>query len=244
MNFDAYRRYTQSRIGLGHKGPSLPTKALLSFAYDHACAVDALNLSWELPTSLAHHQTAILHTKVRDRNEYLMRPDLGRELDDASREKLASFTCPDKSAILVSASNGLSSRAVENHLAAFLSALFTLFQSEKLSLMGDCVFLIPNGRVGLIDALGDILKPSIGLIIIGERPGLSSNDSLAVYLTYEPKLCLSNAERNCISNIRPPHGLSYEEASIKTLFLIKEAIRRKLSGVMLKEEAGLLTGEK
>lgn len=242
MNFDPFRQYTQARIGLGNQGPGLPTKAFLEFAFHHALAVDAVKLPWDISKQanvLKAHGfcSQILKTKVDNRQQYLLRPDLGRLLHDESKNELKKLK--KSPGILVMVSNGLSSLAITTHLPRFLSILASKFEREKLKLAYERVMLIANARVGLIDDLGAILKPELGLVIIGERPGLSAPDSLAVYLTYRPKAGRVDAERNCVSNIRPPHGLGYEEASTKVVFLIKQAISRKLSGVMLKEEASL-----
>lgn len=240
MNFDRFRIYTKARIGLGHEAPALPTKAWLLFSLHHADAIDALTIPWRLDKQekellKAGFKTMRLGTKITDRAQYMQRPDLGRQLNDASKEQLMALDQASPRSILITASNGLSSLAVKNHLTLFLRALLPLFDKEKLKLSYNRIFLIPNGRVALIDDIGEIVNPILGLSIIGERPGLSSPDSLAAYLTYAPRLGRSDSERNCISNIRPPHGLSYEEAAAKLIFLIKEAMRRKLSGVTLKD---------
>lgn len=241
MNFDRYRLYTQARIGLGRAGAALSTKDWLLFSLHHAAAVDAIMIPWDLSQQenelLADGVKAeLLSTRVTDRREYLLRPDLGRKLSEESKNKLHTFKQANES-ILIIASNGLSSLAVKNHLAPFLRSIFAEFKEANLPVYLDTIFLLPNGRVALIDDLGEILKPALGITIIGERPGLSAPDSLAAYLTYRPTLGLSDAERNCISNIRPPHGLSYEEAAFKLTYLVKEALRRKLSGVLLKDDA-------
>lgn len=242
MSFDRYRHFTQARIGLGSHGPALPTKAWLEFAYHHACAVDAIRVPWNMTKHAQEietlgHQCHIVKSKAQSREEYLMRPDLGRSLheDSAKACQKLSRALPDDIALMIS--NGLSSHAVNRHLTPFLSILLPMFNQAAVKLAHDRLLLVANGRVGLIDDVGGIVKPGLGMVIIGERPGLSAPDSLAVYLTYHPKPGRTDAERNCVSNIRPPHGLSYEAASAKVIFLVKEALRRKLTGVMLKEEA-------
>jgi ethanolamine ammonia-lyase small subunit len=239
MTFD-YRLYTEARVALGHTGAGLPTKAWLLFSYHHACAVDAINAPWDIEQQTKDLKelglsSVVLETKVANREQYLLRPDLGCLLHDRSIKYLKSLPkqSPD---ILIVASNGLSSFAVANHLTNFLRQLLVDLAEAGFSLAYNCIFLTDNARVALIDSIGALLKPKIGLMLIGERPGLSSPDSLAAYLTYAPKRGRSPAERNCISNIRPPFGLSYEHAEAKAIFLIKEALRRKLSGVALKED--------
>lgn len=237
MNFKTLRQYTKARIGLGHVGPGMPTKAWLEFAYAHASATDAVAIPWDIEQQARELtangiQSSVLTTQVTDRTEYLMRPDLGCLLDDASNKLLTDLgVC--ESDVLIAASNGLSSIAMSTHGTTSLSLLINQMRKEGLVIAHNRVFLIPNGRVGIIDSLGSILKPKLGIIIIGERPGLSSPDSLAVYLTYQPRHGRVNAERNCISNIRPPHGLDYTAALETLLMLIKESMRKKLSGVGL-----------
>lgn len=238
MNFDEYRRYTQARILLGNTGAGLPTKALLNFAVHHANAVDAIHLPWAIKdakTQLLNfgYQSQILKTAVRSREEYLLRPDLGKRLCPASKNLLGNYQNSHEKIVVV-ISNGLSSAAIHNHLGGFLDPFFNALKIFSFTAE---IFLAENGRVALIDEVGEILRPTIGMVIIGERPGLSSPDSLAVYLTYQPQIGRVDAERNCVSNIRPPHGLSYDLASSKVIFLIKESLRRKLSGVHLKDDS-------
>jgi ethanolamine ammonia-lyase small subunit len=240
MSFDNYRRYTQARIGLGNAGAALPTKAWLEFSYHHACAVDAIYAPWDInehALSLRErgYDNEILKTRITTRQEYLVRPDLGRLLDVSSKKALKKVGKP-KNDMVILMSNGLSSSAINNHADKFLDVLRRKLKSESLWNEAP-ILLAENGRVALIDDIGDVLKAKMGIVIIGERPGLSAPDSLALYLTYAPKKGRSDAERNCISNIRPPHGLGYEEASDKLIYLIKESRRRKLSGFRLKEES-------
>jgi ethanolamine ammonia-lyase small subunit len=243
MSFERYRKYTQARIGLGHSGPGLPTKSWLSFALHHASAVDAIKLPWELnqqakALSKMGLKTEILQSRVESREQYLHRPDLGRLLSDESSAKLQSLG-PSKDITLV-ISNGLSSLAASSHANNFVSSLCAGLSALRLGIAHNRIFLVENARVALLDDIGEILRPSLGLILIGERPGLSAPDSLAAYLCYKPRKGLTDANRNCISNIRPPHGLRYEQATQKLLYLIAESLRRKLSGVALKEESGLI----
>lgn len=244
MTFDNFRRYTQARIGLGNCGAAVPTAAWLAFAHAHAVAKDAVNITWDVASQIDQinalgFEAQALATRVAHREEYLARPDLGRSLHDDSRKLLAATKEPP-SDVLILASNGLSSLAVEHHLSKFLALLLLRFQQEQIALTHNRIYLAPNSRVGLIDDVGEIVNPTLGVVIIGERPGLSSPDSLAVYLTYRPRNGRTDAERNCVSNIRPPHGLDYAIAVEKTMFLIKESLRRKLSGVMVKDESSAL----
>lgn len=221
--FDELRQYTQARVGLGSKGAGLPTKSWLEFSYQHAAAVDSIHVPWR-------PQGNVVYSEVSTRGEYLLRPDKGRRLSAGSKIALKNKQEWMDQQVLIVASNGLSTFAVENHLQPFLVALN--LQAPVLQ--------IENARVGIIDDIGEILRPEVGIILIGERPGLSSADSLAMYLTYRPRLGRTDADRNCVSNIRPPHGLSYSEAAFKTKFLINESLTKKLSGVELKERSGSL----
>lgn len=243
MNFDQFRTITQARIGLGHQGPALPTKAWLEFSLHHAQAVDAIAVVWDVERQKNEilklgFDVLVLNSKVRNREEFLLRPDRGRSLNEPSQKKLQSLKKKPSIALLIS--NGLSSLALHKHLIAFLKVLMPMLSAENLLKPKDPLLLIPDGRVALIDDVGLALMPSIGITIIGERPGLSAPDSLAAYITYEPKPGRTDAERNCISNIRPPYGLAYEEAAQKLLYLVKASLSLKLSGVSLKDESGIL----
>ena len=236
MNFDDLKNFTQARVGLGHSGGSITTDQWLKFAYEHAAAVDAVHIPWDYEN--LNYKYDVLQTQVRDRNKYLQRPDLGRLLSKNSIEYLKKQNFEGD--ILITVSNGLSSFAVHNHLKSYLDCLLADLKNNNLTLIGNRIFLVPNARVALIDQIGEILKPRISLMLIGERPGLSSPDSLACYMTYNPHVGLSDANRNCISNIREPHGLSYKQASAKTLYLLNKSLRLKLSGVELKDESDLI----
>lgn len=243
MSFDPLRAYTQARIGLGHQAPALPTTAWLRFAYHHACATDAVHMPWAIDDHArelqAHHiRCKIIKTKAHSREMYLMRPDYGRNLDEKSQIVLKQFAHNESDVVIV-LSNGLSSPAVAHHATAFLRVLLQQLAIEHIK-VSTPVFLVENARVALIDHVGDLLGSNLGLIILGERPGLSAADSLALYLTYRPRRGLSDAARNCVSNIRPPHGLDYDTAALKARYLVSAALQRKISGIALKEEAHVL----
>jgi ethanolamine ammonia-lyase small subunit len=166
-----------------------------------------------------------LHSSAKDREEYLRRPDKGRKLNSASAAEVAEFsgTCP----IAVVVADGLSALAVHRHAVALL---------ERLSLDAYPIWIVQQGRVAIGDHVGSLLGAELSIVLIGERPGLSTPDSLGVYLTWNPDLARTDAERNCVSNIHE-QGLSYELAAHKLVFLMSEIQRRKLSGVPLKETA-------
>lgn len=240
----ALRRFTQARIALGRAGHAVPTPVLLDFQLAHAEARDAVHFSWDSDTFAGRvrnlgEEVLILDTPVRSRDEYLRRPDLGRVLAEASKNRLRSFNAAEEDVALI-VTNGLSSTAVERHGIPLLQAIVNGYRSRQIRIAP--VSLVANGRVALSDDIGSILAARVAVIIVGERPGLSAADSLGIYLTYAPQPGNSDAVRNCISNIRPPEGLSYEAAAAKLLYLTEEAMRRGISGVALKDEmAGLLS---
>jgi ethanolamine ammonia-lyase small subunit len=233
----ALRRFTQARIALGRAGHALPTRALLDFQLDHARARDAVLLPWDLEAFADQVQglgaeALVLETPVADRGEYLRRPDLGRVLSEASRIRLdAASTGAVDVALIVT--NGLSSTAVERHGVALLQEMMKGYRDRGLSV--GPVALVANGRVALLDEIGGRLAARVAVIVVGERPGLSAADSLGLYLGYAPGPGNTDAQRNCISNIRPPEGLGYRDAAAKLLQLTDAALRRGLSGVELKE---------
>jgi ethanolamine ammonia-lyase small subunit len=232
------RRFTQARIALGRAGHALPTEALLDFQLAHARARDAVHFPWDIETFADEVQeigseAVILETPVADRGEYLRRPDLGRILTNASRSRLRDLdVVPSDLALIVT--NGLSSSAIKRHGIGLLQEILGGLRLRHYTIAPVC--LVANGRVGLLDDIGSTLAARMAIIIVGERPGLSSPDSLGIYLTYAPQPGNSDAQRNCISNIRPPEGLGYREAAAKLLHLVGEAMARRISGVALKDE--------
>jgi len=237
------KTYTRARIGMKSSQHAISTRDHLHFQLDHAKARDAVHLPWfvdelQKTLELANIPFQSLQSAVNHRHEYLKRPDLGMRLHELSQQQFAHSEFD----ISIVMSNGLSSSALNHHGGAFVTKLWhALFeQNFKLS----PVYLIENARVAISDEVGFLARSKLVLILLGERPGLSACDSLALYLTYAPKPGNVNAQRNCISNIRPPHGLSYEHAVQKTLYLLKESLRRQLSGVHLKEDQGIFVNAK
>jgi ethanolamine ammonia-lyase small subunit len=237
----ALRRFTQARIALGHAGHALPTKALLEFQLDHAQARDAVQLPWDIKGFAGQvrgleAKTIILETQVTDRAEYLRRPDLGRLLSERSRTRLQGLgAAPVDLALIIT--NGLSSTAVERHGIPLLREILNGLRQRRYGIAP--VSLVANGRVALLDEIGSRLAARMAVIIVGERPGLSCADSLGMYLSYAPRPGNTDAQRNCVSNIRPPEGLSYLEAVAKLLHLIDQAMARRISGVELKDETAI-----
>jgi ethanolamine ammonia-lyase small subunit len=241
----ALRRFTQARIALGRAGHAVPTAALLEFQLAHAQARDAVHFPWDLAAFAEQvrgigAEVLILETPVTNRSEYLRRPDLGRVLTAAARNRLRRVSAAPADVALI-ISNGLSSTAVERHGILLLQAIVAGCRARGVSLSP--VSLVADGRVALSDDIGSVLAARTAVIIVGERPGLSAADSLGIYLTYRPQPGNTDADRNCISNIRPPEGLGYADAAAKLLSLIGEAMRLGISGVALKDEnTGLLGG--
>jgi len=232
------RQFTQARIAQGHVGCGLPTSALLDFQLAHAAARDAVHQPWDVHRFVAGienlgFEALCLASEVTSREQYLQRPDKGRCLDEASRQVLcAGNNEPIDVALIMT--NGLSSAAMDRHGLSLLAAMTDAYQSSSLRLGPVCV--VPNGRVALADEIGALLNARLSVIIVGERPGLSAADSLGAYLTYAPRIGNTDAERNCISNIRPPDGLSYQAAAIKLGYLSHQALQRGYSGVALKDD--------
>lgn len=220
--------WTDARIALGRVGTGLPTAELLRFQLDHARARDAVH--WEL--GALDFPCVEMHSSARDRATYLRRPDLGRRLSGSSRAKLEPGDCD--AAIVIA--DGLSAIAVERHAKALLDELTPRLHDWTLA----PIHVVRQGRVAIGDEIGQLLGARLVLVLIGERPGLSAPDSLGAYLTYNPRLGRTDAERNCVSNIRP-EGLGYSLAAHKLYYLMSEARVRKLTGVGLKEDAGALT---
>ncbi|WP_439820147.1 ethanolamine ammonia-lyase subunit EutC [Pseudomonas sp. HLG18] len=241
------RRLTPARIALGRTGTSLPTHAQLDFQYAHAQARDAVHLPFDhagLRAQLTGRQrdSLLLHSAAVDRNSYLQRPDLGRKLSDQSAQALREYALahPGGVDLVIVVADGLSALAVHRHTLPFLTRLEEQMSADEWSTAP--VVLVEQGRVAIGDEIGQLLGAKMVVMLIGERPGLSSPDSLGLYFTYNPKVGLTDAYRNCISNVRL-EGLSYGMAAHRLLYLMREACRRQLSGVNLKDEAQVQTLE-
>lgn len=239
------RQFTAARIALGRSGISLPTQPQLAFQLDHARARDAVHLALDVP-QLVHdmegaglspaREVLVLDSAARNRLQYLQRPDLGRRLSDASRARLQALPAqaPERGFDLaVVLADGLSALAVAQQAVPLLCALQPLMAAAQWALAP--LVVVRQGRVAVGDEIGQLLGARALLMLIGERPGLSSPDSLGAYLTWMPREGLTDASRNCISNIRPA-GLSCEEAAHKAHYLLSEMQKRQLSGVLLKDE--------
>jgi ethanolamine ammonia-lyase small subunit len=247
------RALTPARVALGRTGVSLQTRDLLDFQRAHAQARDAVHARLD-PATLAVHLAELckcailrLHSAAADRATYLQRPDLGRKLNEASQAilensaklathaRISSGTEDASCNLALIVADGLSALAVERHVLPLLKEL--LPQLESWNIAPICV--VEQGRVAIGDEIGSVLAAQISLVLIGERPGLSSPDSLGAYITWDPRPGRTDAERNCISNIRA-EGLSYTQAAVQLSFYLTEARRRQLTGVSLKEQDRLL----
>lgn len=234
-SWTALRRHTQARIALGRSGVSLPTREHLRFQLDHARARDAVHLPLDEPALLHGLQkfelpVLHLHSQAADRGIYLTRPDLGRKLDEPSRVLVAAQAGNVDLAVVMS--EGLSAAAISRNVVPFLDAFLPLANTAGLSLAPLC--FVTRGRVAVADDVGFGLGAKITAILIGERPGLSAADSMGIYLTFGPKPGTTDERRNCISNVRP-EGFAPHLAAEKLMYLIEESLRRKLSGVELKD---------
>lgn len=241
------RQLTPARIALGRAGTSLPTAAQLDFQFAHAQARDAVHLPFDHEGLCEELQgrgldTLLLHSAAADRHTYLQRPDLGRRLNEESATALDGYATEKGRGydLAIVIADGLSSLAVRRHSLPFLEKLLEQISEEGWKLAP--ISLVQQGRVAVADEVGERLGAKMTVILIGERPGLSSPDSLGLYFTYAPKVGLNDAYRNCISNVRL-EGLSYGMATFRLLYLMREACRRQLSGVDLKDEAEVPTLE-
>lgn len=234
--WEALRRYTRARIALGRAGSGLPTAPLLAFELAHAQARDAVHQPLDaeaLQAALRERGLASLdaHSAAPDRDHYLRRPDLGRRLDEASLAALRAAATQPADVVFVIA-DGLSSRAVASHALPLLDALLPKLDGWRVA----PVVIARQSRVALGDEIGETLRAAFVAMLIGERPGLSSPDSMGLYLTAAPRVGRMDAERNCISNVRP-EGLGYAAAAAKLHYLLTRARTLGYTGVNLKDDS-------
>lgn len=232
--WEKYRAFTQARIGMGRTGSSVTTQQMLAFRTDHALASDAVWADMDVEKLIAElvaleQEDLVLDSQAKDRQQYVQRPDLGRLLSAESEEILRSRPKQEYE-ISISIADGLSAIAIEQNAIPFLAYLLPLLKSYRIA----PIVIVRQGRVAISDPIGDLLNSQLSVILIGERPGLTSPYSMGAYLTYAPRSGNTDEKRNCISNIRR-EGLPHEHAAQKLSFLIGESLRRKLSGVQLKD---------
>lgn len=243
------REFTAARISLGRSGVSIPTSEMLAFQLAHAQARDAVHtplnveaLQQQLDkltsqfTKLMSSKSITVHSQAVDRTVYLQRPDLGRSLDPKSVKKLQKIVSPYSYNLAIVVADGLSATAIYQNALPFIQSLLeTLKQDEQPWTLAP-ITLVEQGRVAISDEVGELLNADLVLMLIGERPGLSSPDSMGLYLTWAPRVGLNDSSRNCISNVRP-QGLVYSAAVQKAMYLLRESRRLKLSGIHLKDRS-------
>ncbi len=237
--WQSLQQYTAARIALGSTGASLPTREWLRFRWAHACAKDAVHAPLDTE-NLAHVLSPLglpvrqLHSQVCNAQQYLLRPDYGRKLDENSRCLLS--TNQQSHDICLVIADGLSSIAIAQHTLPLLESLLPQLAKRQYRLAP--LMIVHYGRVAIGDDIGYLMKSKLTVVLIGERPGLSAPDSMGIYLTYDPQPALTDERRNCISNVRP-EGLPCLMAAEKLSYLIDESLRRKVSGVALKDDLRL-----
>lgn len=253
------RAFTAARIALGRSGVSIPTQAMLQFQLAHAQARDAVHTelqSAELLTELQKLATEFpqlpqqhvhcLNSAADNRRVYLQRPDLGRQLNTRSMQLLQqeNHTLQPEYDLALVIGDGLSARAIHENAVPFLRELLTLLAQQQPDLTLAPVAIVQQARVAIGDDIGEQLNARAVLIMIGERPGLSSPDSMGLYLTWQPRRGLTDDKRNCISNVRKA-GLCWHDAARKVLYLLSEAQRLQGSGVVLKDRSdeGVIDGQ-
>jgi ethanolamine ammonia-lyase small subunit len=232
------RQFTSARVSLRRTGASLATFDILDFQLAHAQARDAVKADLDADsfahrvrseiTALAAAPVLILASAAPDRATYLRRPDLGRILDVSSTARLRPALCD----VVFVVADGLSAIAVERHASPLLSLLVPVLTDSGWQIGPVCI--VKQARVAIGDQISRVLGASLAVVLIGERPGLSAPDSLGVYITWAPGPGHTDAERNCVSNIRT-QGLGYADAAAKITFYCNEARRLRYTGTALKE---------
>ena len=229
------RERTPARVALGHSGAGLPTAALLDFQLDYARARDAVHESLDLQSvaaQLTGTEFIQVHSQAPDRTTYLQRPDLGRRLAPECNDVLP----PGPYDVAFILGDGLSARALQLHAAPTLRLIRQALTGWRVA----PVIIATQARVALGDDIGSRLNAAFSVVLIGERPGLSAPHSLGAYLTWKPSPGRRDHERNCISNIRPPQGLAYEEAAARVVWLLHAARRMGRTGFLLKDDSTIL----
>ena len=230
------RDYTPARVALGRTGNAPSLREILAFQLAHARARDAVHAPFNAHALAAALNGQIVQSAARDRHQYLTRPDLGRQLHPASRTLLHAQFQPPPADLAIILADGLSPLATERHAPPLLRHLWPLLENWTLS----PPVIAQQARVAIGDEIGALLQVRAVLILIGERPGLTSPDSLGAYLTWSPRPGRTDADRNCVSNIRP-EGLPPEAAAHLLAILLNAARQTGLSGVKLKPPASLVS---
>lgn len=236
------RNFTSARVALARAGNSLSTAEVLAFQAAHAAARDAVHWRMDaqalaLECKARGWPSVTLQSAAPDRATYLRRPDLGRKLklgQELGVPHAAGKDTEGEYDLAIILADGLSALAIHRHALELWARLLPLLDPDNWHCSP--LILVEQGRVAIGDEIGQALGANLAVVLIGERPGLSSPDSLGIYLTWHPRPGRTDAERNCISNIHAD-GLSYPAAVQKLLFLMTEARRRRLSGIGLREES-------
>lgn len=235
-------QYTRARIGLGHTGGHLRIKNWLNFLTHFSQAKDAVYSRFDIEMITAmidslNLKSIQIQSRANDHTQFLLRPDLGELLAVDSETNLKQYATQYPSDcnkdLLIILSGGLSPIALQKQIPQFLPAFIQKIQQEAWSMAP--ILINPKGRVALSDHANFYFKAKVVIMLIGERPGLSSADSMGIYITYNAKPGCTNDQRNCISNIHE-HGLSHNEAALKLIDLVKKAITMKLTGIELKDD--------
>jgi ethanolamine ammonia-lyase small subunit len=239
--WESLRSATSARIALGRAGGSLTTQAWLNFKSAHAAARDAVHFPFDAEQLAAEVGALgvgvmVVNSAAPDRRTFLERPNLGRQLDEPSSYALQQKRAASEIDLVIVVSDGLSAIAVHRQVRPLLATLLPRLAADEWSIAP--IVVARFGRVALEDEIGQLLGAHLALMLIGERPGLGSPDSLGAYLVYAPRCGNTDANRNCVSNIRP-EGLPHEAAADTIHYLLSEARRRQLSGVQLKDQRTL-----
>ena len=240
------RRLTPARIGLRRTGASLATGSLLDLQLAHARARDAVHEPIDEPRLVAELGTLGLPvlsvaSASKDRHQYLLRPDVGRRLASGAETTLSQHAHGNSYDIALVVADGLSARAIQVHARPVLAGVVPALRTEGWEIAP--LVVVRQGRVAVGDAIANALRAKCVAILIGERPGLSAPDSMGAYLTWQPGPQTTDADRNCISNIRP-EGVGYADAAFKLAYLMREMRSRRLSGVQLKDDSDRLLVER
>ena len=238
--WNGLRKYTSARIALGRSGTSVPTAPHLAFQLAHARARKAVHVELDTRKLVdwlrSQGQSVVeVHSRAASRAAYLQRPDCGRALDDVSREALRSLSQSKvQPSVALMIGDGLSATAIGENAIPLLDVLLPALAVRGVSLAP--ITVARNARVALGDEVGELLGADAAVVMIGERPGLSSPDSIGLYLTYRPRVGTTDESRNCISNVRP-EGLSFMRAAQKLDYLLEQSLSSRLSGIDLKDDA-------
>lgn len=246
-DWEKLKQFTDARIAIGRAGCSIPTKAMLEFQLAHAQARDAVyqpldNEQIQQRLNQLGLESLMVHSQASDKEEYLKRPDLGRLLSEESKIMLLDYanSNSDDYDICIVIGDGLSALAIEENAVAFIQSIQEQVKAMQWKLAP--IIIAEGSRVALGDEVAERLKAKMLVMLIGERPGLSSPDSMGIYYTWEAKSGCLDSKRNCISNVRSA-GLSYLIATQRLMHLMQKSFELKLSGVNLKDDHVIETVE-